>query len=381
MKKKIIIFFSLITFLISCISTGSIIEASETTDKAEVSIIAPTKKATYTYVKTSDKNKVFTLKYKLTGGVKETVSFKSSNKSVAVVNNKGIVTLKNTGTSKVTVIVTLDDGKKVKDSVTIKVVKPKVTITAPTKKSTYTLKKKKDVNKSFYLKYSANFSTKYVKLVNYKSSNKAVATVNSKGKIVAKTTGKTNITVYVKLKSGKIIKDNLKITVKNSTTEATTEKEKEEVVVEKKHECDYEKLNLTSLPKKIVVPVRTWDKWNYIEYTKLVEQYGSDWYCFVDGSEICVNEKHYLVHVSPEKVVPGKYTCCCGRVFTGSEEDHIKEYHIEYYNAHYPDLSGEEYKNLLDRSDWACRGCKSGDCQDPHFSGYSEYEITFEKIK
>lgn len=93
-------------------------------------------------------------------------------------------------------------------------------VSAATKKPTnITLNAKSKtltVGKSFQLKVKSVKPTKASKAVTYKSSNKKVATVSSKGKIVAKKAGKTTITVTSK--SNKKVKATCKITVKKKVT-------------------------------------------------------------------------------------------------------------------------------------------------------------------
>lgn len=116
------------------------------------------------------------------------VTYSSSNKKVATVSSKGVVTAKKSGTAKITVksgskkfVVTVtvpktatQEIRNVPETVTIK------------KGKTYTLKAKR---------YPSNSEEK----LTYKSSNSKVATVNANGKITAKKKGTAIITV----KSGK----------------------------------------------------------------------------------------------------------------------------------------------------------------------------------
>ena len=128
----------------------------------------------------------------------EKASYKTSNKKVATVNSKGKVTAKAPGKATITIKV----GKKS--------VKVTVTVPAPELKSiklsatAKTLKK----GKSFTLKVTLNPKTATDKIT-YSTSNKKVATVDKKGKVVAKGKGTATITV----KAGKITKT-CKITVK-----------------------------------------------------------------------------------------------------------------------------------------------------------------------
>ena len=111
-------------------------------------------------------------------GVSGTAKFKSSNTKVATVNSKGVITGKKAGTTKITVTV-----GKYKKVLTVKVKKPSFSLV----KSSANLKKGKKVT----IKVKAAPDSK----VTYKSSNKKVATVNSKGVVTAKKKGTAKITV------------------------------------------------------------------------------------------------------------------------------------------------------------------------------------------
>lgn len=130
------------------------------------------------------------------------VTWKSSNKKVAAVSSKGMVTAKKTGKATITATV---DGKKVTCKVTVK--------KAPTKSTKVTLNKKKvtlKVKKSFQIK--AKVSSKYgSNKFLYTSSNKKVAKVSSTGKVTALKKGTATITVKTFNKKAKAT---IKITVK-----------------------------------------------------------------------------------------------------------------------------------------------------------------------
>lgn len=92
---------------------------------------------------------------------------------------------------------------------------------AKVKKITLSAKKKTlKVGKSFTLKVKSVKPKKASKAVKWKSSNKKVATVNAKGKVVAKKAGKATITATSK--SNKKVKSTCKITVKTAGTGGTT---------------------------------------------------------------------------------------------------------------------------------------------------------------
>lgn len=116
----------------------------------------------------------------------EKISYTSSNKKVAAVSRKGLITAKGPGTAKITV----KAGKK-KFVVTVTVPKVKTTaIKNVPKKILLTLKKKK----TYQLKAKVvpvNSDQKFT----YSSSKKSVAVVSCTGKITAKKKGTTLITV------------------------------------------------------------------------------------------------------------------------------------------------------------------------------------------
>ena len=130
---------------------------------AKVSQVYVGKKATIKVTKT-----------KVTGKV----TFKSSNKKVATVNSKGVITGKKAGKAVITVKV----GKYTK-KLTVKVKKPSFKLV----KSFVKLKKGN--------KTTIRVKAAPVSKVTYKTSNKKVATVNSKGVVTAKKKGTAKITV------------------------------------------------------------------------------------------------------------------------------------------------------------------------------------------
>ena len=128
-------------------------------------------------------------------------SYKSSNTKIATVSKKGKIKAKKTGTVKITVTTKKGAKATIKIKVQKKPVKTKK-ITVDKKK--LTLKK----GKSYTLTVTKSPVTTLEK-VSFKTSNKKVATVNKKGKIVAKKKGKATITVKCGTK-----KKTVKVTVK-----------------------------------------------------------------------------------------------------------------------------------------------------------------------
>ena len=115
-------------------------------------------------------------------------SWKSSNKKIVTVNNKGVIKAgKKTGTAKITV--TLKSGKKATLKVKVQTSKVKTTKISGLKKNV-TLKK----GQKLALKPVVSPLTSQEK-VTYTSSNKKVATVSKNGTITAKKKGTVKITV------------------------------------------------------------------------------------------------------------------------------------------------------------------------------------------
>lgn len=133
-------------------------------DKSKATIYTKTKKSV-------------TLKATVTGENNK-VTWKSSKSSVATVNSKGVVIARKEGT---TVITATANGKSAKCTITVK--KPTLKLT----KSSATIKKGKTVT----IKAKTTPTAK----ITYKSSNKKVATVTSKGVVKGKKKGTAKITV------------------------------------------------------------------------------------------------------------------------------------------------------------------------------------------
>lgn len=124
------------------------------------------------------------------------VTYKSSNPKVASVTSEGVITGKKAGTAKITV--RSAKNKKIKAVVTVKVVKGRVT-GVRLNKASGTLTKGQTVK----LKASVKISKGGSKDVVWSTSNKKVATVNSKGTVKAVGTGTATITVKAADGTGK----------------------------------------------------------------------------------------------------------------------------------------------------------------------------------
>ncbi len=145
------------------------------------------------------KGKTYTLKPGLDPITsQEKVTYSSSNTKVATVNSKGVITGKAAGTAKITV----KSGSK-KATVTVKVAKVKTTKLSGVP-SSKTVKK----GKTFTIKASVTPKNSDEK-VTYKTSNKKIATVTSKGVVKGIKKGTATITVQSGSK-----KQTCKVTVK-----------------------------------------------------------------------------------------------------------------------------------------------------------------------
>ena len=158
---------------------------------------------------TLKKGKTFTLKSKVTvtGKASKKVTYKTSNKKIATVNAKGKITAKKKGTAKIYVI--SKANKKKKCTITVTVGTPVTKVKLNKTKSTMAVGKKQTLKATVTPKKASS------KAVVWKSSNKKVATVTSKGIVKAKKAGTVTITATAKDGSGK--KASCKVTVKKAS--------------------------------------------------------------------------------------------------------------------------------------------------------------------
>lgn len=144
---------------------------------------------------TLNKGKKYTLKPVITPFTsQEKVTYTSSNKKVAKVTSRGVITAKKSGTAKITV----KSGKK---KAVLAVTVPKTATKSISVASAVSVKK----GKTYTLKAKRTPANSEEKIT-YRSSNKKVATVTNSGKIKGVKKGTATITV----KSGKVTK---KVTV------------------------------------------------------------------------------------------------------------------------------------------------------------------------
>lgn len=175
----------------SSMDAGSLPAITQTVEAAakKVSVRASNKKV---YA-----GKTVKINAKATRGAK--LSYKTSNKKIATVNSRGVVTGKKAGTVKITITAKKSKYKTVKKTITVKVVKQNQKITAS--------------NVTLTIGQRKNLSAKARTPMIYKSSNPKVVSVDKKGNLKALRTGTAKIKVYAKA-TGTFNKASRTITVK-----------------------------------------------------------------------------------------------------------------------------------------------------------------------
>lgn len=154
--------------------------------------------------------KTYTLKASVSPKkAKQSVKWSTSNKAVATVNSKGVVTLKKAGSATITATSTANSKKKAQTKIT-------VTDTRAPKKVSATKKNIKlavGETDQLAVKVSPSSANNGVK---YSTSKTSVATVNSKGVVTAKKSGTAKITVRSAYNSS--VKDTVSVTVVKAST-------------------------------------------------------------------------------------------------------------------------------------------------------------------
>ncbi len=185
MKKLISLLLVMITMMsFFAFDIGSASAASKATVK-KIAVTNLTNKKFYVA-----KGKSLVLKTKVTAtpnnSKNKAVTYKSNNVKIAKVNSKGKVTGVKVGNAKITVTSKINKKKKI--TVNVKITNPIKKITL--NRSSVTLVEKKSVT----LKPKFTPGKNVCKAVKYATSNKNVATVNSKGVVTAKKHGTAKIT-------------------------------------------------------------------------------------------------------------------------------------------------------------------------------------------
>ena len=155
------------------------------------------------------------------------VKWKSSNKRVAKVNSRGVVSAIRLGTATITATTKGKNNKTLKTTCKVTVKKPVLIKSMKLNATRVTLNEgqTKTIKATFKPKNAS------IKKLNYKSSNSSVASVSTKGKITAKKAGTAMITASATDGSKK--KATVKVTVKAKDTKPTPPPAPQEVKVSK----------------------------------------------------------------------------------------------------------------------------------------------------
>lgn len=251
-------------------------------------------------------------KIKVTATKGAKITYKALNSCVSV-DSKGNVKGKKVGTGKVCLTASKKGYKTVKKTISVKIIKRNQKITA--KNVTV------NVGKTASLGASAKTGLKF------KSSNNAVATVNSKGVVTGKKTGTAKITIYT---NGNSVYNKASYTVTVKVT---------------KHVHSY---------KKVVIPAKTHkvkhkEKGHWVEpkwvvdkpASKVVDVPEHDAYVCTDGSEFETEElaKAHVEEVNAKHVITSKVN------------------KVIHHDA-VPEVSHEEQKLVTPAQDWGvCNVC------------------------
>lgn len=203
LKKKITKGIAVVTLSLGLVFSGT--SATVAPIGTTVTVEAASKNMS---VKASNKN-VYVgssakLNVKATKGAK--LSYKTSNKKIATIDNKGNIKGRKAGTAKITITAKKSKYKTVKKTITVKVVKRNQKITAS--------------NVSVHYKKGRYLGAKAKTGLTYKSSNRAVVSVNSKGYIVGKKVGTAKI--YITAKESGTYKKATKTVVVKVVKQAST---------------------------------------------------------------------------------------------------------------------------------------------------------------
>lgn len=204
--KKLWVFMLVLSFLATQFAT---VQAAAKTNKETISL----NKSVYTL----KKGKTVKLKAVLNKAAKRKgVKWSSSNRKVATVSKNGKVTAKRKGKAAITATVK-GTSVKARCKITVGIPVSRVTLN----RRSLTLK----TGQSFSLKTSISPKKASVKKVNYKSSNKRVASVSKKGVIQAVSAGTVKITATAADGSGKRAVCTVKVEEPETANETTKPEE------------------------------------------------------------------------------------------------------------------------------------------------------------
>lgn len=251
-------------------------------------------------------------KIKVTATKGAKITYKALNSCVSV-DSKGNVKGKKVGTGKVCLTASKKGYKTVKKTISVKIIKRNQKITA--KNVTV------NVGKTASLGASAKTGLKF------KSSNNAVATVNSKGVVTGKKTGTAKITIYT---NGNSVYNKASYTVTVKVTKHV-HSYKKVVIPAKTHKVKHKEEGHWVEPKWVV------DK----PASKVVDVSEHDAYVCTDGSEFETEElaKAYVDEVNAKHVIASKVN------------------KVIHHDA-VPEVSHEEQKLVTPAQDWGvCNVC------------------------
>ena len=175
-------------------------EQKEKAQNSEKKVVKVTKVKINTKLTDLTKGKTIQLTAQVTpnNATNKDITWKSSDKTIATVDNKGIVTAKKAG--KVTITATAKDGSGKRATTTLTIKNNTVKVTQIELSS-----QKQNLTKGQTTKLTAQVTPNNAtnKNVTWKSSNKTIATVDNNGIVTAKKVGKVTITATSKDGSGK----------------------------------------------------------------------------------------------------------------------------------------------------------------------------------
>ena len=178
-KLKALAVAMVLTMSAGMIPTTAGIEVPALTTTVEAAVKKITLKASSKKVYAG---KTVKINAKATKGAK--LSYKTSNKKIATVNSKGVITGQSAGTAKITITAKKSKYKTVKKTITVKVVKQNQSIAV--------------VNQNLTAGQNKNLGAKAKTGLTYKSSNTKIVTVDKKGNLKALKVGTAKITVSAK---------------------------------------------------------------------------------------------------------------------------------------------------------------------------------------
>ena len=221
----------------ACVLATSMVTPSEgiTTPVSAVTVQAATKKEVSLKVTGKSVGVGQSVKLKATATKGAKLTYKLSNKSVATVSSKGVVTGKKPGTVKITITAKKSKYKTVKKTVTVKIVKGSQTITAS--------------NQTLMIGQSKKIGATAKTKLSYKSSNKKVVTVSKSGSLKGTGIGTAKITIRAAGNSSyKKASRTITVTVTKRNETVGTPTEKPETVVSPTPTKEPQKPNTTPEP-------------------------------------------------------------------------------------------------------------------------------------